>query len=112
MKDKIAELKFQLSKKQSEMTSLQNMLITKDESSLVEINELRLKCDSLRMEVVNLSRKIDKLSEEKNQYRAQVHDMNIALKNSLEHIKRLRTKNSSIEEINLVPELSIKLGMH
>ena len=52
------------------------------------------------MEIVNLSKKVDKLSEEKNQYRAQVQDMNVALKNSLEHIKRLRTQSStSLEEL-------------
>ena len=65
------------------------MLKTKEESSQFETNELRSKCDSLRTEVVNLSGKIDKLSEEKNQYRSQVQEMNIALKNSLEHHVKL-----------------------
>ena len=32
------------------------------------------------------------VAEERNSYRNQVHEMNIALKNSLEHIKRLRAK--------------------
>ena len=72
---------------------------TKEESCHFETNELRSKCDSLRTEIVNLSKKIDRLSEEKNQYRAQVQDMNVALKNSLEHIKRLRTQSSSLEEL-------------
>ena len=32
------------------------------------------------------------VAEERNSYRNQVHEMNIALRNSLEHIKRLRAK--------------------
>lgn len=99
MKDQTTELRFQLTQKQAEITSLQHLLKTKEESCHFETNELRSKCDSLRMEIVNLSKKIDRLSEEKNQYRAQVQDMNVALKNSLEHIKRLRTQSSSLEEL-------------
>jgi uncharacterized coiled-coil DUF342 family protein len=99
LKDQSTELRFQLTQKQSEITSLQHLLKTKEESCHFETNELRSKCDSLRTEIVNLSKKIDRLSEEKNQYRAQVQDMNVALKNSLEHIKRLRTQSSSLEEL-------------
>ena len=82
------------------------MLKTKEETSQFETNELRSKCDSLRTEVVNLSGKIDKLSEEKNQYRSQVQEMNIALKNSLEHIKRLRcTQSPTSDDFDIDAEI-------
>ena len=86
-----------------------DLLKTKEESCQFETNELRSKCDSLRMEIVNLSKKIDRLSEEKNQYRAQVQDMNVALKNSLEHIKRLRTQTSSLEEFGQEFEQNVEV---
>jgi len=97
----LADLKFQLKQKSSEIVSLQSVLKTREESYHVEVTELRSKSDYLRLELVNLTRKVDKLSEEKNGYRAQVQDMNMALKNSLEHIKRLRTaKNENFDEWN------------
>ena len=97
---------FTYSQKQSEVQGLKTMLKTKEESSQFETNELRSKCDSLRTEVVNLSGKIDKLSEEKNQYRSQVQEMNIALKNSLEHIKRLRcTQSTTSDEFDVDSDL-------
>jgi len=73
---------------------LQSVVKAREESYQSEVTELRSKSDYLRLELVNLTRKVDKLSEEKNGYRAQVQDMNMALKNSLEHIKRLRTARS------------------
>jgi chromosome segregation ATPase len=91
LEDQLAEVKFNLKQKLSEVNSLQSVLQVKDESYASEVTELRSKCDNLRLEIVNLSRKVDKLSEEKNSYRSQVQDMTIALKNSLEHIKRLRS---------------------
>merc|ERR1719273_1574934 len=94
IEDHLAEVKFQLKQKSAEVTSLQSVLKTKEESYESEVMELRSKSDHLRLELVNLTRKVDKLSEEKNGYRAQVQDMNMALKNSLEHIKRLRTARS------------------
>ena len=66
------------------MASMQSVLKTRDESYQAEVTELRSKSDYLRLELVNLTRKVDKLSEEKNGYRAQVQDMNMALKNRLE----------------------------
>jgi uncharacterized coiled-coil DUF342 family protein len=80
----LAEVKFQLKQKGAEMASLQSVLKTRDESYQAEVTELRSKSDYLRLELVNLTRKVDKLSEEKNGYRAQVQDMNMALKNRLE----------------------------
>ncbi len=83
---------FRFSKKVvAELTGLQSIIKAKEETYNTEVSELRSKGDCLRLELVNLTRKVDRLSEEKNGYRAQVQDMNMALKNSLEHIKRLRT---------------------
>ena len=84
LEDHLAEVKFQLKQKGAEMASLQSVLKTRDESYQSEVTELRSKSDYLRLELVNLTRKVDKLSEEKNGYRAQVQDMNMALKNRLE----------------------------
>ena len=64
---------------QPELPSLK----AREESYQSEVTELRSKSDYLRLELVNLTRKVDKLSEEKNGYRAQVQDMNMALKNRL-----------------------------
>ena len=83
LEDHLAEVKFQLKQKNTETTSLQSVLKAREESYQSEVTELRSKSDYLRLEFVNLTRKVDKLSEEKNGYRAQVQDMNMALKNRL-----------------------------
>ena len=93
LEDQLNEIRFQLKQKHSEITSLQAVLKAKEESYDSEVTEFRSKNDHMRVELVNLTRKLDKLSEEKNGYRGQVQDMNMALKNSLEHIKRLRSIN-------------------
>ena len=83
LEDHLAEVRFQLKQKNAETTSLQSVLKAREESYQSEVTELRSKSDYLRLELVNLTRKVDKLSEEKNGYRAQVQDMNMALKNRL-----------------------------
>lgn len=88
LEDQLNEVRFHLRQKNSECLNLQSLLKVKEESYQSELNEIRSKSDNLRIELINLTKKLDKLSEEKNGYRAQVQDMNVALKNSLEHIKR------------------------
>ena len=46
----------------------------------------------MRKELEAAAGRLALVAEERNSYRNQVHEMNIALKNSLEHIKRLRAK--------------------
>ena len=91
LEDQVNQLKFQLEKKISELEALQDILKAKEETFATERNELKSASDHFRAELVSMALKMDKLSEEKKNYRNQVQDMNIALKNSLEHIKRLRT---------------------
>ena len=47
--------------------------------------------ESLRVELAQQVQSAELLAEERNSYRAQVLEMNSALKNSLEHIKELRS---------------------
>lgn len=98
LEDQASEVSFHLKQKTSELKSLQTVVKLRDESYHSEVSDLRSKCDNLRAEVVNLTRKVDRLSEEKNNYRAQVQDMNTALKTSLEQIKRLRSRPSSEDD--------------
>ena len=51
-----------------------------------------LKCTNYRKDLETAAGRLASVAEERNSYRNQVHEMNIALKNSLEHIKRLRAK--------------------
>ena len=50
--------------------------------------------ESLRVELAQQVQSAELLAEERNSYRAQVLEMNSALKNSLDHIKELRSKAS------------------
>ena len=50
--------------------------------------------ESLRVELAQQVQSSELLAEERSSYRAQVLEMNSALKNSLEHIKELRSKAS------------------
>ena len=77
LEDQVNQLKFQLEKKISELEALQDILKAKEETFATERNELKSTSDHFRAELVSMALKMDKLSEEK--------------KNSLEHIKRLRT---------------------
>ena len=98
LEDQVTELKLQLKQRSTEVEALREIMQQRDETSTSEINDLR---DS----TIKLASKLSSLSEEKNGYRAQVQDMTIALKNSLEHIKRLRTQPLLTEEL---PEFNEK----
>ncbi len=93
LEDQLGDLRFSLQQKSAEVASLQGVVRLKEDSYESECAELRVKADNLRLEVIHLTRKLDRMSEEKNSYRRQVQDMNLALKTSLEHIKRLRSTN-------------------
>ena len=95
LEDRLRDLNFSLHQKNTELMSAQTMATVRKDSHDREVADLKAKCTSLRKEVLDLSQKVDVLAEERNSYRAQVQDMNVALRNSLEHIKRLRASKSS-----------------
>ena len=64
-----------------------NILIRKQNG--MEWNSVKHQ-ESLRVELAQQVQSAELLAEERNSYRAQVLEMNSALKNSLEHIKELR----------------------
>ena len=64
------------------------------------------------MELAQQVQSSELLAEERSSYRAQVLEMNSALKNSLEHIKELRSKASPDTTIAAAAEDNLAEFMH
>ena len=94
LEDHISTLKFHLEQKSNELEDARRLLALNSEKSEQIMEQMRRTQESLRVELAQQVQSAELLAEERNSYRAQVLEMNSALKNSLEHIKELRSKAS------------------
>ena len=92
LEDQLRELNFTLYQKNAELQSAKTLEAVRTDGHSQEVKELGEKVAISLSEVIGLSKKVDELAGERNSYRSQVQDMNVALRNSLEHIKRLRAR--------------------
>ena len=94
LEDHISTLKFHLEQKATELEDARSLLRLNTEKSEAMVEQMRRSQESLRVDLAQQVQSAELLAEERNSYRAQVLEMNSALKNSLEHIRELRTRAS------------------
>ena len=95
LEDHISTLKFHLQQKGNELDDARNVLKVSNEKFETNMERMRDLQESLRAELAGHLQNVESLTEERNSYKNQVQEMNFALKNSLNHIKDLRSKASN-----------------
>ena len=100
LEDRLRDLNFNLHQRNTDLVSIKTVSAARADGQEREISDLRGKCTSLHKEVEATSGQLASVAEERNCYRDQVHEMNIALKNSLEHIRQLRAKAKSTASLS------------
>ncbi|TRY68602.1 hypothetical protein TCAL_14254 [Tigriopus californicus] len=94
LEDHISTLKFHLQQKSTELEDTKKVMALNSIKYDEHVAELKELLDSIKHEKATYLMTIESLSEEKSNYKSQVQDMNLALRNSLEHIKQLRSQTS------------------
>ncbi len=94
LEDHVATLKFSLRQREAEVEEVRALLRAGSERQEAAAERARDAQEALRMELADQRREAEALAQERANYRAQVQQMNLALRNGLEHIRQLRTKAS------------------
>jgi len=85
-------LRFSLSQREAELEEARSLFLAATCRHEAAAERARETQEALRVELREATRAADILAEERNGYRAQTLQMNLALRNGLEHIKLLRGK--------------------
>ncbi len=93
--DHLSTLKFQLSQRETELAEAKSVLDVSKEKYDGTIERLRQTQEAMRRDIAERAKHTEALAEERNSYRTQVQQMNLALRTSLKHIKHLRSKTNS-----------------
>lgn len=94
LEDHVATLKFQVKAKDKELDEVKKLLAMSNEKHESIVDKFRESESSLRKDFLQQSQLLQTILDERNHYRVQVQQMNLALKNSLDHIKHLRSRAS------------------
>lgn len=95
LEDRVATLQFQMQQKDTELSEVRNLAKMNVESLEAKLERMKENEASLKAEVESRKRSLEALTEDRNNYRGQVQQMNLALRNSLDHIKQLRSQATS-----------------
>ncbi len=93
--DHLATLKFNLQQREAELEEARALLKLTSERQEAAVERAREAQDGLRLELAEQRKVCAGLAEERSNYRAQVRQMNLALRNGLEHIRQLRSRASN-----------------
>ncbi len=94
LEDHVGTLKFSLQQREAELEEARSLLRLGIERQEAAAERAREAHEVLRLELAEQRRASESLAEERSNYRAQVQQMNLALRNGLEHIRQLRSKAS------------------
>jgi chromosome segregation ATPase len=116
LEDHISTLKFHLEQKSTELEDARKLLVLNTDKNEGILEQMRRSQESLRVELAQQVQSAELLAEERSSYRGQVLEMNSALKNSLAHIKDLRSKASdypvvlqhSVVDVDPLAELMLR----